>query len=449
MVEHAGLCNLIAAQIDALQVRAHSKVLQFVSFSFDVFTLEWAVALCAGACLYVPSSEARAPGEPLWNTLRTHEITHLVIPPVALAAIPSTDGLDALRTIVVGGEASAPSMVKQWAPGRLFINEYGPTETTVCATLHVCDPSETESPPIGRPIPNVRMYILDECLQPMPIGIPGEIYIGGAGVARGYLNRPELTAERFVRDPFDVQGQGRLYKTGDRGRWRADGVIEFLGRADNQVKIRGYRIELEEIETQLARHEQVREAVVAVRADPPGEKRLIAYVTLKHEVSARQLVDFLRQRLPDFMLPSMFVTLDSLPLTPSGKVDRKALVPPEGASHVAAEAYVAPRTAAESVIAEIWCSLLGANAVGVHDNFFEIGGHSLLLVRFAARVRDVFQISLTLKQIFDHPTVAGVVEELARVCGDRIVVDETATVYLSVAGLSDDEVTAALTLIDA
>jgi acyl carrier protein len=184
-----------------------------------------------------------------------------------------------------------------------------------------------------------------------------------------------------------------------------------------------------------------------VRADHPGEKRLVAYVTLNHDVSAKELRDFLRQRLPDFMLPSMYVTLDSLPLTPNGKVDRKALVPPEGVGQVAAEAYVAPRTAAESVIAAIWSSLLRVNTVGVHDNFFAIGGHSLLLVQLGVRIRDVFQISLTLKQVFDHPTVAGVVDELTHACGDRAVVDEMAAMYMSVASLSDDEVREALTRI--
>ncbi|HEU5136505.1 MAG TPA: amino acid adenylation domain-containing protein [Steroidobacteraceae bacterium] len=447
LVEHAGLCNLARTQIDALGVRPGSRMLQFFSFNFDAFTLEWVVALCSGASFYLPTAEARAPGEPLLNTLRTHEITHVVLAPIALAAIPSTQGLDALRTIMAGGEALSQALARQWAPGRLFFNGYGPTEATVCVTSYACNPEDAEAPPIGRPIPGMRIYILDESLQPVPIGVRGEIHIGGVGVARGYLNRPELTAERFVRDPFATDGQARLYKTGDLGRWRADGVIEYLGRADNQVKIRGHRIELEEIETQLARHEHVREAVVTVRADHPGEKRLVAYMTLNHDVSARELRDFLRQRLPDFMLPSMFVTLDALPLTPNGKVDRKALVPPEGAGQVAAEAYVAPRTAAESVIAGIWTSLLRVNVVGVHDNFFAIGGHSLLLVQFAARVRDVFQVSLTLKQFFDHPTVAGVVDELARACGDRAVVDETAAVYISVASLSDDEVRQALTQI--
>jgi amino acid adenylation domain-containing protein/thioester reductase-like protein len=277
MLEHGGLSNLAYAQMQSLDVRPHSRVLQFASLSFDACTWEWVMALCGGARLCLASRDALAPGDPLLQTLYAQKITHATLPPAALSAVLPCDGLQ-LSTLVVAGEVCPTTLVQQWAPGRRFINAYGPTEVTVCASMHECEPQDSGSVPIGRPIANTRIYILDRHAQPVPVGAAGELYIGGAGIARGYLNRPELTAERFVGDVFSADPRARLYKTGDLGRWRADGTIEYLGRNDHQVKIRGYRIELGEIEAVLLEHPAVQQSIVLAREDTPGERRLVAYV---------------------------------------------------------------------------------------------------------------------------------------------------------------------------
>jgi acyl carrier protein len=261
--------------------------------------------------------------------------------------------------------------------------------------------------PIGRAIPDLRLYVLDPARRPVPIGVPGELYVGGAGVARGYLNRPELTAERFVDDPF---APGRLYRTGDRVRWMADGTLEYLGRLDEQVKIRGFRIELGEIEARLAEHPEVREAVVLAREDVPGDRRLVAYVVGEVEVEA--LRAHLRQGLPEYMVPAAFVVLDALPLTANGKLDRKALPAPELAP--AEETYVAPRTAVEEVLAEIWAEVLSLERVGVHDSFFDLGGHSLLIMRLLAKVQATFDLEVSIRTVFSTPTLEAMAGEIER-----------------------------------
>jgi acyl carrier protein len=289
--------------------------------------------------------------------------------------------------------------------------------------------------PIGRPIANTQIYILDQHLQPVPVGVPGELFIGGEGVARGYLNRPELTAEKFIPDPFgarsamsaspagckETRGQGcprsgpRLYRTGDLARYRANGTIEFLGRTDNQVKIRGHRIELAEIESVLARHPDVREAVVIAVEVAPGDRRLVAYHVAANGrlAPATELRDFLRRELPEPMVPSAFVSLAKLPLTPNGKVDRKALPDPEGIAAPLDTAYVAPRTETERAIVDIWCALLRVERVGLHDNFFDLGGHSLLVVQAQARLRDALGIDLPIVRLFQYPTIDALTKFLS------------------------------------
>jgi hypothetical protein len=261
-------------------------------------------------------------------------------------------------------------------------------------------------PPIGRPIANVQIYILDRALQPVPIGVPGEMFIGGDGLARGYLNRPDLTAERFIAHPFSERPDARLYRTGDRARWRSDGLIEFLGRADDQVKIRGFRVEPGEVEVALSRHPNVRRAVVIAREDHAGRKALFAYVVseLDPAPSASELRQHLGQTLPEYMIPSSFSTLSAIPLTPSGKVDRAAL--PEPCEAVPDESdFIAPRTPFEEVVAGIWAQVLGAERVGVTRGFFELGGHSLRAMQVIARVRDVFGVELSIRAFFETPTV--------------------------------------------
>jgi len=285
-----------------------------------------------------------------------------------------------------------------------LINMYGPTETTIWSAVHRVDVIGN-SIPIGRPIANTQIYILDKNHQPLPVGVPGEIFIGGEGVARGYLNRPELTAEKFIASPLSANA--RFYRTGDRGRFRADGTIEFLGRLDHQVKIRGHRIELGEIELAFSRHPAVREIVVVAREDAPGDTRLVAYVVAAPDAkpTATELRRFAQDKLPKAMMPSAFVFLKALPLTPNGKVNRKALPVPENQRPELETAYVAPRDNPEKSIAKIWQELLHVEKVGLRDNFFDLGGNSLLVVQAQARLRAVLGFDLPVVKLFQHPTI--------------------------------------------
>ncbi|HEX2189470.1 MAG TPA: amino acid adenylation domain-containing protein, partial [Longimicrobiaceae bacterium] len=333
------------------------------------------------------------------------------LPPSVLAMLPPDD-LPELRTVVSAGEAVDAATVERWSGGRAFVNAYGPTETTVCATSARCE-ADGRAPAIGRPLENVRVYVLDAAGRPAPVGVPGELYVGGVGVARGYLGRPGLTAEKFVPDPFGGETGARLYRTGDRVRWRPQGILEYLGRLDEQVKVRGFRIEPGEIEAVLSAHAEVREARVIVWEDAPGEKRLVAYVV--GGVEADELRGHLRRSLPEYMVPAAYVVLEALPLTPNGKLDRKALPAPEYAAD--ADRYVAPRTPVEDVLAGIWAEVLRLERVGVEESFFDLGGHSLLATRVVSRVRAVFAIELPLRALFEGPTVAelaGRVEEMRR-----------------------------------
>ncbi len=311
------------------------------------------------------------------------------------------------QAFIIGGEALSEKVTSFWqqrAPHTRLINEYGPTETVVGCCIYEVGKQNFPGGniPIGRPIANTELYILDNHSQPVPIGVVGELYIGGAGVARGYLNRPELTSERFIDNPFN---KSKLYKTGDLARYLPDGNIEFLGRIDHQVKIRGFRIELGEIEAVLNTHPQIPQAVVIATEDLPGNKRLVAYVvTSDKSLTTKQLREFLTQKLPEYMVPSAFVTLDTLPLTPNGKVDRKALPAPDGEITREHE-YVAPRTPSEEIIANIFASVLGVQNVGIHDNFFELGGHSLLAVRLMSEIQQQFQKNFPLVTLFQNPTI--------------------------------------------
>jgi acyl carrier protein len=326
-----------------------------------------------------------------------------------LAILP-TEELPALQTIIVAGEACSADLVVKWSQGRRFFNAYGPTESTVCATVAECT-DESKKTVIGRPIANIQIYILDTHLQPVPIGVLGELYIGGDGLARGYLNRPELSEEKFILNPFNnskskIQNP-KLYKTGDLARYLPDGNIEFLGRIDNQVKIRGFRIELGEIEAAIAQHPSVQQTVVTASEDNPGDKRLVAYIVPHPEqaLTTDELRRFLKQKLPDYMVPSAFVFLDALPLTPNGKIDRRALPLPNSSRPDLEETFVAPCTLTEQQIADIWIQLLKLEQIGIHDNFFALGGHSLLATQVISRLRQGFGIELPLQTLFEAPTV--------------------------------------------
>jgi amino acid adenylation domain-containing protein len=433
VIEHRSAGNLVNAQAQLFNLSVGSRMLQFASPSFDASLWEMLMALCRGASLVVPPKGRVLVGDALFNQLVSQQITHALLPPVVLQSIKPSSALSSFSTIVVGGEACPATLVDQWAPGRVFINAYGPTEITVYATLHKCTAGTGAAPPIGQPIANARIRILDKDRNLVPVGIAGEIYIGGSGVARGYLNRPELTAERFVRDPFDDSSDARLYRSGDLGRWRSDGTIEYLGRDDFQVKIRGFRVELGEIEAAMQSHNGVKTAVVTVRTDTQGERRLAGYVVAdladlkelsRKEVSAENVSDWiefcrdpenlhgwliqrlrrtLQEKLPAYMVPADFVVLDKLPLTGSGKVDRPAL--PEPPPRQTSEAtYVEPRTATEAAVVQILKELLTAPQVSVDDNFFELGGHSLLAAKLVALISDEVGVELSVMSVFRYPT---------------------------------------------
>ncbi|MBN8472056.1 amino acid adenylation domain-containing protein [Corallococcus exiguus] len=404
LLQHLGLCNTALNAARAQGLHSGSRVLQYAAFGFDASVFEIFGALLAGATLVLAPRERLMPGAPLQELLREEALTAVTLTPSVLAQLTPED-FPALETLVSAGEACTPELVTRWGPRVRLINAYGPTEVTVCATV-----SEPLRPgdrlTIGRPWANVRAYVLDAALRPVPPGVPGELCVGGVGVARGYLGQPELTAGRFAPDPFSSEPDARLYRTGDRARWLADGTLEYLGRLDAQVKLRGFRIELGEVESALLQHPSVREAVATVREDAPGDKRLVAYVVAEEgdTLDVAALSQTLKQRLPGHMMPATIAVLPGLPLTPNGKVDRKALPAPRRAE-VPAAALLAPRNARELQLVRLWESVLGVQPVGVRCNFFELGGHSLLAVRLMAAVREATGRDLPLAALFQAPTV--------------------------------------------
>jgi amino acid adenylation domain-containing protein len=405
MIEHRGLCNLVTAQIEAFGVEPDSRVLQFASFSFDACTSEVFMAICRGAALHLPPRASVLAGAELIRIVAKENITHATLPPAVLGALPEDARLAPLQTLILAGDSVSETLARRWAPRCRLINAYGPTEATVCASLHECERNEASTPPIGRPIANTRIYVLDEHGEPAPIGTVGELYVGGIGVARGYLNRPALTAERFVRDPFGAAPDARMYKTGDLGKWLPDGTIAFVGRNDFQVKVRGFRIELGEIEAQLARQTEVREAVVLAREDAPGEKRLVAYYTAGTPLPIDALRAHLLRSLPEHMIPAAYVQLEAWPLTPNGKIDRKVLPAPDVDAY-GSRAYEAPQGKVETVLARLWSEALGVENVGRQDNFFALGGHSLLAVTLIERMRQL-GLQADVQALFTSPTLAA------------------------------------------
>ena len=417
LVEHEGLRALTLAQIDAFAITPDSRLLQFASLSFDASVSEVFTTWCRGACLCLPGATRLLAGDALATLLRARAITHVTLPPSVVPGLVDAGGAPTLRTLVVAGEACTAAIVRRWPTPVRFINAYGPTEATVCATLHVCDPADPRDPPIGRPLPHATVHVLDDALQRVPDGIAGEIVVGGAGVARGYLGKPALTAERFPADPFAGNG-ARMYRTGDRGRIRADGVVEFLGRIDQQLKVRGYRIEPGEVEAALLRDARIAQAFVTAQGELDG-RSLVAYVVAADRAATTdELLSSLRGRLPAYMVPSAIVVLDRFPLTVNGKIDRAALPAP---GLVAAEgnavAHVAPRTPTEQRLAAIWAEVLGCDTPGATDNFFALGGHSLLATRAVGRIRQSLASAVTLQQFFAAPTL----EALAAVVDESVV----------------------------
>nr|QNL14925.1 AptD [Brasilonema sp. CT11] len=405
MISHQGLVNMTLAVDQVLQIQPQSRLLQFASFSFDASIWEIATALAAGACLYLAKKETLLPNQDLVNFLGDRKISHVTLPPSVLSLLPQAT-LPNLQTVVTAGEACPTELVTRWAKGRRFFNAYGPTESTVCATIALVQPNG-KKPPIGQPLPNIRIYILDANNQLLPPGIPGELCIAGMGLARGYLNRPDLTADKFLEVELFGKTE-RIYKTGDLARWGDDGNLEYLGRIDDQVKLRGFRIELAEIEASLLQHPLVKEAIVTLYKTENNQS-LIAYVTGMTTDLPTQLKNHLKSRLPDYMIPAQIIVLDKLPLTPNGKIDRKALPVP---NFEVGSSYTAPRNQVEKQLAQVWSAVLERQEIGIHDNFFDLGGHSLLAMKLLNNIQQVFDQQLGLSSLFQNPTIAQLAQQL-------------------------------------
>ncbi len=426
-IEHASLTNYAWFAVNRFRLRSEDRVLQFASLSFDAAAEEIFSTLTAGATLVLRSEDMIESAGTFLARCRERNLTVLDLPTaywhelVAAASAERFDLPDSLRMMIVGGERALPERFRQWqemAAGRVqFLNGYGPTEATIAATFW--EPASEvdtalETVPIGRPIANARAYVLDGMAQPVPPGFVGELYLGGAGVARGYRGRPDLTHDRFVLDRFT--GEGRLYRTGDRVRYRPDGNLEYLGRVDGQVKVRGFRVELGEVEAAMRGVAGVRDAVVRAREDAPGETRLIGYIVWDPvaPITLGELRRRLYENLPSHMVPSLFVSLEKLPRTSSGKLDPTGLPSPDADRPEVDSTYEAPRTPSEETLVEIWKKVLRLDRVGVHDNFFELGGHSLLATQVVSRARDAFRLDLPLRDLFLHPTVAQLALAIAQ-----------------------------------
>jgi len=421
-ITHANLLNLVSWHQRAFAVTAADRATHLASPAFDAAGWELWPYLTAGASVYLVDEDTRRAPAPLRDWLVARRITIGFLPTALAEQVMALEWPRevALRVLLTGGDAlhHYPSPALPFT----VVNNYGPTEGTVVATSGPVDPAERGDlpPPIGHPIDNTRVYILDAHLRPVSAGAPGELCIGGAGVARGYLNRPALTAEKFIPDPFADSPDARLYKTGDRARYLPDGRLAFLGRIDEQIEILGYRIEPNEIAVALNRHPAIRTSVVAAREEAAGDKRLVAYVVsapgARATTTAGTLRAFLGAQLPNYMVPALFVWLDELPLTPNGKVDRAALPVPDAENMMTEQdtPHLSPRTPVEQRVAEIVAALLNLERVGVEDNFFMLGGHSLLGTQLITRMRATFGVDLTLRSLFETPTVAGLAAEVAR-----------------------------------
>jgi amino acid adenylation domain-containing protein len=423
MIPHRALRNHMHWMQATFPLTAADRVVQKTPISFDASVWEIFAPLVVGGRLIVARPGGHQDSAYVVELMATYQVTMLKLVPSLLQVLleeGTAPICQSLRHVFCGGEPLSLGLQERFferVEAQLH-NLYGPTEATIDVSCWTCQREGNQRLiPIGRPMANTQLYVLNAQLQPVPIGVTGELYIGGASLARGYLNRPELTAEAFIPHPFSNTPGARLYKTGDIARYLPDGNLEFLGRTDNQVKIRGYRVELGEVETTLEHHPAIRQAVVLARQDTPGDRRLVAYCTPHRGCipDIRELRGFLRTKLPDYMVPAAFVVLDALPLTPHGKVDRQALLAPDQALPPLFEAFVALRTPIEELLAGIWASVLKVESVGIHDNFFALGGHSLLAVQVMSRLRKVFQVDVPLRALFDAPTVAGLARHVEEV----------------------------------
>lgn len=396
------------------------RLAQMSALTFDASVLEIFLTLLNGGRVHLIPREVILSGEQLVWELERLQISHAFTVPAVLALLPPRD-LPALRNMTVGGDRCPADAAERWAGGRNFLNVYGPTETVIYTTCYAGTRAGAQILPIGRPIANNESYLLDREGRPVPAGVTGELYLGGAGIARGYAGRPDLTAERFVPHPFTERPGERLYRTGDLARWLSDGNLDFLGRTDHQVKIRGVRVELGEVEAALERHPRVRHAAVVLRRDGSAEPRLVGYVTVDGSdgvggdpAAPLDLRSFLAETLPAGMIPAAFVVLEEMPLSQTGKIDRRALPAPEQAGPLGGSKHVEPRDETELALAAIWSELLGVAQVGVHDNFFDLGGHSLLITRVRSRVQAAFGVDLALGELFAEPVLSGMAVAIGR-----------------------------------
>ncbi|MFO7586764.1 MAG: amino acid adenylation domain-containing protein [Gemmatimonadota bacterium] len=423
LLEHAGAVNLVSEQVRGFGLAETDRVLQFASPSFDAAVSELFMALASGAAAVFAPRESLLPGPPLLDLIRRDNVSVITLPPSVLGLLPP-QGLSSLRAVISAGEACPWTVARRWADGRRFFNAYGPTEATIGPTYFEVTASVPDAGsltvPVGRPIANVNAYVLDGRMRPAPAGVPGELWLGGVCVARGYLGHPDLTHERFVADPFGAPGD-RLYRTGDRVRWLADGTLEFLGRYDAQLKIRGFRIEPAEIETAIESHPAIRKAAVVGRRDGHGSQQLLAYVALDPKGAEpasgsvwEELREHLRVRLPNYMLPSGWMRLDEIPLTASGKVDRRSLPAFRPEPSRADAKLVRPHSEIERAVASIWEEALGIEGIGAQENFFDIGGHSLLALTVHDRLEEEFGEEFPVVEMFRYPTISALADFLRR-----------------------------------
>ncbi len=450
VIPHRAICNHMQWIRLLWEPSADDVVLQRTPFSFDASVWEFYYPLMAGATLVVVPPEAHRDFDLLARTIAKSRATVLQCVPSVLHGLllnNTFDLLKSLRRVYCGGEALLSEVQHHFMSRSTasLTNLYGPTEAAIDVTFHTCSPTPYGSAvPIGRPISNVRTYIVDEHLQPLPVGVQGELCIGGAALARGYLNHAALTAEKFIPDPFGSTPGARLYRTGDMARYLPDGNIEFLGRSDRQVKLRGFRIELGEVQAALRQHGDVRDAAVIMREDQSGDVRLVAYVVPAESgaTDVEQLRTFLKEKLPEYMVPSAFVPLQAIPLTPNGKVDYLAL--PASERTAPTRYRVPPATAVEELLAEIWAQVLQIDEVGINENFFDLGGHSLKATLVVSRVREALQVELPLRFIFEFPTISEQAVHLGATEADKDRLERIAIFVLRVADIPDHEISGLL-----
>jgi amino acid adenylation domain-containing protein len=442
MVTHGSLTNLVHSMGEHLAITASDRMLGLTTLSFDIAAVEMYVPLLAGACLELLSREELL--SPAKLRQRVGQSTMMQGTPSLWRMLVESGEWSGRgeQRLLCGGEAMSRQLARQLAERCEAVwNGYGPTETTIYSSIDQVN-GEGDGPfeSIGRATANTQLHILDRWLQPVPKGVTGELYIGGVGVSRGYLRRPALTAERFIPNRFSGTPGARCYNSGDLARYLADGRVEYVGRADHQVKVRGHRIELREIESALAQHEEVRAAVVVAREAENGDKQLVAYVA-GDQVSTTQLRTYLRGRVPEYMVPSFFITLDQLPLLANGKVDRRQLLQlaQQAQPQQDAKEYVAPRTAAEEVLSDLWAEVLAVERVGINDDFFALGGHSLMATQLLSRVQKIFRVELPLRNLFERPTVLGMVDALAVAYGDENAIEDIAQMVKQLREMSEED----------